>query len=345
MVVKPLVIAMTLLVAQLAHGEVIVAPQIVQKSNRQSVAVPPQRFLVLELGHMDVGEGIAVQVDVSNAMYKDLSVYVVDATNMSLIRQNQPFRYVQGEVKKLAPFVVQTKIAQFGPHYLVFDNRFAAVVEKKVAYQVATLKTLRPQQVEAIRAPLVKMYAGLKQVFNFKDFNIYVRSCGQANAFSTIATGDVTLCTELYEQMLDKPGAFAGVTLHELGHTLLNLWGSPHYGDEDVADQFATIMLLKSGEDGKRALSEWIQWFAGHDSRAQARVMLVHGDTHSLSVQRIRNIQENTRNSSDLMRRWNNVLYPQMTDGALRAIVANPAAFDDAETARRELARRAVGQN
>jgi hypothetical protein len=47
------------------------------------------------------------------------------------------------------------------------------------------------------------------------------------------------------------------------------------------------------------------------------------------------------KDSSDLMRRWNNIFYPNMTDQALRKIASNPAPFDSAEAAKRELAKRA----
>jgi hypothetical protein len=329
-------------VGGVAGAQILVAPEIIKTSPKQAVSLPAQRASIVELGSFDEGEAVGVQVEVNNAVYKDLSAYIVDAPNMALARQNLPFRYLQGETKKIAPFRVMAKIGALGPYYLVLDNRFAGVIEKKVAYQIAMVKRLTPQQSDAIRAPLMKGYAALKQQYQFRDFQIHVRSCGQANAFSTTATGDVILCTEMYEEMVNRPGAMAAVLLHELGHTLLNLWGSPHYADEDVADQFATIMLLRSGEQGRRAIAEWMEWFAGQDSRAQARVMLVNGDTHSLSTQRIRNIQENLKQSADLIRRWNNVLYPNMTDAALRTAANSPGVFDDADVAKRELTRRGV---
>jgi hypothetical protein len=145
----------------------------------------------------------------------------------------------------------------------------------------------------------------------------------------------------MFDEMSARPGAITAVLFHEMGHTLMNLWGYPNFGNEDNADQFATIMLLKFGETGKQALYEWIQWYADHDSRAQAEHMLLSGDTHSLSIQRIRNIQASMQNSADLMRRWNNILYPHMTDWALNGIVAKPASFDDADAAQRELSKRA----
>ncbi|MGH7946649.1 MAG: DUF4344 domain-containing metallopeptidase, partial [Opitutaceae bacterium] len=323
-----------------ARTEIVIAPEKITTWAKQSTLVPAQRLAIFELGTLDTGEAVGIQVHVANAVYKDLSVYVVDAPNMALARQNLQFRHVQGVSKKVAPFRVGVKIEALGPYYLVLDNRYAAVINKKVEFQVVQLRRLSTSEVQATKERLEKLYAGLRQMFVFKDFNVHVGNCGQPNAFSTLATGDVTLCNELIDQMSTRPDALTAVLLHELGHTLLNLWGLPNYKDEDVADQFATNILLRTGENGKRALSEWMQWFAEHNSRAQATNMLITGDTHSLSVQRIRNIQSDLKDASDLMRRWNNVLYPNMTDEALRSIAAKPAPFDDADSARKELARR-----
>jgi len=321
-----------------ASADVIVAPQIVTTFPKQDVTVPALQFVIYSVGNLDQGEAVGVQIEVSNAVYNDLSAYVVDAGNMALARQNLPFRYLDGATKKIAPFRLMAKIDIAGPHYVVLDNRFAQVINKKVVYQLAMVKHLSDQEIQKLKNPLEQGYSAMKKLFVFKDFNINVKSCGQVNAYSTTATGDVTLCSELLDQM--SGGTILAVFFHELGHTLLNLWGYPNFGNEDDADQFATIMLLKSGDAGTQALYEWIKSYAEHDSRAQARRMLVSGDTHSLSIQRIRNIQSWMANRADLMPRWNTVLYPNMTDWALNGIVTKPASFDDAEAAKRELARR-----
>jgi Putative metallopeptidase len=324
----------------MASAEVIIAPQAVSTAPKQHVVVPAQRLAIYELGNLEPGDAVAVQVDIANAVYKDLSVYVVDVANVALVRQNLAFRFQVGALKKVAPFRLSTKIATGGPYYLVLDNRFAAIIEKKVDYQVALLKQLSQEQIQAQKVPLEKLYAGLKNTFAFKDFNIHVRPCGHINAFSTKATGDVTICSEILADMSRQPGAMTAVLIHELGHTLLNLWGYPNYQNEDDADQFATIMLLRSGDKGKQALYEWMQWYARQDSRAQAQQMLSVGDTHALSVQRIRNIQASMNNSADLIKRWNNILYPNMTVDTLKSVVSHPASYDDPEAAKRELSRR-----
>ena len=141
-----------------------------------------------------------------------------------------------------------------GPYYLVIDNRFANVIDKKVVYQLVFVKHLSNEEIQAQKTDFEKTYTGLKQTFDFKDFNIRIGPCGQVNAFSTTETGDVTICSEIISEMSGRPGALIAVILHELGHTLLNLWGLPNFANEDDADQFATIMLLRSGEKGKQAL-------------------------------------------------------------------------------------------
>src|SRR5262249_47649568 len=150
-----------------------------------------------DLGNLDAGEGIAVQVEISNAVYKDLSAYVVDAANIGLARQGAQFRYIEGAQKRLAPFHMAARVAVGGPYYLVLDNRYAALIEKKVTYQLGYLKTLSEDQIRAQKAVFEKMYAALKGSFVFTDFNIHLKSCGQVNAFSANATGDVTICSEI----------------------------------------------------------------------------------------------------------------------------------------------------
>ena len=331
--------------AGVASAQITVEPQALRIVPKQSVTVPARRMLIYELGTYDSGEAVGAEVHVENAYYKDLSAYVVDATNMALARQNLAFKSLAGVTKRKAPFRLMARINALGPYYLVLDNRYANFISKKVIYQVAGIKHLSQQQVEAIRAPLTRAYADLKRTFVFKDFNIHIRHCGQVNAFSTTATGDITLCTEIFQDLAAQPGAMTAVFFHELGHTLLNLWGYPDYQNEDVADEFAVTMMLRfGGEQGKQAISEWMDWFAKRNSRAEAANMLVNGDTHSLSVQRIRNIQRYVTNSSDLMRRWDTILYPHMTRRALAAVVSHPASYDDVGAAKRALAMRQSAQ-
>jgi hypothetical protein len=135
-------------------------------------------------------------------------------------------------------------------------------------------------------------------------------------------------------------GAFIAILLHEYGHSLLNKWGEPGSSEEDMADQFATAMLLRAGDNGRQLLQEWISYWTARDSRAEAVVQLQRGDTHTLSIQRARNIQAAINFPGDFVRRWNKMLYRHMTKDALGKIVAKPSKADDIDLAQEALRKK-----
>ena len=93
------------------------------------------------------------------------------------------------------------------------------------------------------------MYDELKRTYIFNDFHISIQRCGKQNAFSDQGTGDITICTELWDSLhkegLDKAIFF--IIFHEMGHTMLDLWGLPLSDNEDAADEFSTIFLMMIG--------------------------------------------------------------------------------------------------
>jgi hypothetical protein len=326
------------LVAGGAGAEVTVTPQF-NAIRQHTVVVPAGRMWIVQLGALKPAVRILVELKVDGTD-KDLGAYLVDSANAAAARQGSAFHYFLGEKRKSAPFRLDAKVPAAGVFSLVLDNRFAKGEGKKVAYRVTILGSLPEEQRKAVKAAFEKAYAAMKQVLEFKNFNIDVKPCDKVNAYSAHATGNVTICTEIIADMANRPGAMAAVFFHELGHTFLNLWGYPNYRNEDDADQFATVMLLRIGESGKKALEQWIQWYAARDSQAEAQYMLTVGDTHFPSVQRIRNIRAWTQNGDDLIRRWNRILYPNMTTRTLEAIVSHPQPIDDPAAAKRELASR-----
>jgi hypothetical protein len=100
-----------------------------------------------------------------------------------------------------------------------------------------------------------------------------------------------------------------------------------------MADQFATVTLLKVGDKGRELLLQWAQYWGQRDSRTEAQNQLVRGDTHSLSIQRARNIQQHMNFPEDLTRRWNKMLYRHMTRQALQQIVSQPRKSEDVDLA------------
>lgn len=305
---------------------------------QQTVDIGAGEYWVLPLARRAVGNAYEVRIESGNKVFKDVTAFIADEENVKRFRHRQPYR-ADGVQKGVAPFAIRGAVRTQGNYYLVIDNSYALLVDKRVVVTVKMINKLPDSAVEHMKSTLEKMYGSLKQNLVFPDFNIHVRPCGQANAFSSLTSGDIVLCTEMISRLASKPGALLGVLSHELGHTLLNLWGLPGGDDEDVADEFALVVLLEK-EDGGKAIEEYAAYFERGNAEKEAEFKLRTGDRHSLSVQRIRNIREHTTHASALFQRWNKQLYPHMTEEALRKIVAQPSANDDATLAREELARR-----
>ena len=309
---------------------------------QQTVDIGAGKYWVLPLARRAIGNAYEARVETSNKVYKDVTAFITDEENLARFRRRQPYR-AEGVEKGVAPFAIRGTVRTPGKHYLVIDNSYARLMDKRVVVTVKMVNNLPDAAVEHMKSTLEKMYGSLKQQLVFPDFNIHVRPCGQANAFSSLTSGDIVLCTEMISRLASKPGALLGVLGHELGHTLLNLWGLPGGDNEDIADEFASVVLLDKADGGK-AIEEYAAYFERGNAEKEAEFKLRTGDRHSLSIQRIRNIREHATHANALFQRWNRQLYPHMTEDALQKIVAQPSANDDAALARVELARRSGGK-
>jgi len=134
-----------------------------------------------------------------------------------------------------------------------------------------------------IRIPL----DSLDDVYDIPKFKVVVKPCGAINAFSA---PDITICSELVADLLEKDAADAlpVVVLHEVGHTLLNLWGLPGWDNEDVVDEFAGSLIVSVRP---QALSAMAKWLGSQDSLSAAAVQLSQDERHSIPIQRARNFE------------------------------------------------------
>jgi hypothetical protein len=155
------------------------------------------------------------------------------------------------------------------------------------------------------RSLIANMIGDLDRSWVLPNFNVVVRPCGSANAYSN---PNIVICTELVADLLrqDAGDAFRFVFTHEMAHTLLALWGLPGYDNEDVADDFAATLC------GKFPAEIWaaLRWLSTNDSIDEAVQQLINGDRHTVSIQRARNIQAVLANRDDALMRWNRLLAP-----------------------------------
>ncbi len=134
------------------------------------------------------------------------------------------------------------------------------------------------------------------------DLTIVMGNCGQENAFYSAEKKQVVLCNELIGRFAvlfnqgDKSEQEIGeaivnttlfVFFHEVGHALVDVLNLPTTGrEEDVVDEFSTLLLLEGGEDGEKAVISAAEWFLIEGSKNDQLEKLAFWDEHSLDMQR-----------------------------------------------------------
>lgn len=327
----------------ISFAEVFVFPVMATDAVINNYIVSPGSFQIIQLpGKGSVQDTYSIKIDAANAIYKDITAYIIDQQNLSLYQRGYPFRGI-GYQKAIAPFVIQGSTQTLGPKYLILDNRYAAIISKKLNISVEAKLPLDLTEQQKIEKTFAQLYANLKINLIFPDFNIHVEPCGQANAFSeSFGTGDVHYCTELISQLArtNNQGAFTAIFLHEVGHSLLGLWGIPGNNNEDIADEFSTYVLMSSGPSGYALLDRSLDFWQNRDSVSEAANIIQNGDRHSLSIQRIRNIKENMQRGESFIKRWNQLIYQHATEKALNKVINNPSYGDDVDLAQNVLKQR-----
>lgn len=304
---------------------------------RQTVQVPAGRVSAYDLT-LEPGTTLSADFRVSGGANDQIKVWLVDAVNYQLLLAGRQFRYftgTSGSVRNTAKYAFQ--VPQANIYYLVLDNRGAWLLPRNVQlYVYARLPQQTPQQIEA-QKKMNSMYSGLKSFFIFDDFHLSIQHCGLENAFSD---PNITICMELVESLHDQnlDQAVAFVLFHELGHTLLRSWGQPGWDNEDMADEFATALLIL-GKQQQTALSA-AQWWASQTSEQEALAKLWLDDRHTVSPQRARNIIHWLNQPDELVRRWLRVLTPNMQTEALEKMLADSDPRIDKALVRGELAKR-----
>ena len=149
-----------------------------------------------------------------------------------------------------------------------------------------------------------------------KPLNLVGRPCGEPNAFYVPDEKSIFICYELVDLIVrqaDKAkgpdrrkklpeesrallavGAVTFITLHEMGHALIDILELPVTGrEEDVADQIATFLTLRELKDEEeQEFAFWTvvggSWF--FDMLGSQRLNSNMADEHSLDGQRVYNI-------------------------------------------------------
>jgi hypothetical protein len=133
------------------------------------------------------------------------------------------------------------------------------------------------------------------------ELRVAFEECGGPDSYYDENSHEIVICYELidaYSELFSRThkartardeavkGAFAAMFLHEVGHALIHGWDLPITGrEEDVADQFSTLMLINSfphGDEMALNSARSFELLADLESGLEKN----YSDPHSLDQQR-----------------------------------------------------------
>lgn len=240
------------------------------------------------------------------------------------------------------------RVPTSGDYYLVIDNRDGDAARAVTLAVTASADAAAPadlqNRLERAHAELERFERNLRRLFVFDELDIRIRRCGTANTFADAVSDTIYICAELGRKLLegtdDRAQArniFLFAVLHEVGHVLLRQWDYPFYENEEVADEFATVLLVMLGQ-GERARS-LVDYFAGLSPEEELARKRDRDDRHPLSVQRARTIG-GWLEDPGLARRWQKVLVPHMQTDVLQALARSPTPWTAPDRVAHELEAR-----
>jgi Putative metallopeptidase len=229
-------------------------------------------------------------------------------------------------------------LAAGGDYFLVFDNRSAG--EPRAI--TVMVRGTHGKQWGTTQQTLAEFERRLHQLFIFDPFPIRAELCGKPIAFN--GPSGIVLCEEyarkLYDTLADQAKAGDAILFtlfHELGHILLAQWKFPFFDNEEVADEFATVLMVML--DQRERVRANAEYFAANPSVAEAIAKTFRDDRHLLSAQRALNIVR-WLNDPQLLRKWQTIFVPHMQTAVLERLLRQRTAWTDRALVEKELAAR-----
>lgn len=314
-----------------------------QQSARLSAKVEAKKIHTTRLGNLPEGAKLSIEIESDGYVV----VLLLDKDGLAAFPDAEHPTF-EGKTSDRLKFSLL--VPGSGDYYLLVDNREGSEAR---TFTLSVLASAEPDTAlpENAAAKLKRAYqeldafeAKLRTVFVFDDVNFKIGRCGSANAFSGGDT--IYICVEIGRRLMEDIGdkdkardALLFGMLHEVGHVLLEQWNYPFYDNEEVADEFATALMVMFGQAERARVQA--EYFGRQSPDEELERKRDRDDRHPLSVQRARNIV-NWAEDPDLLRRWQKILVPHMQTKALRALEANPKSWVDAKLVRKELASRGV---
>lgn len=327
-----------------SHGEVYVEPS--QILYYDTVVVGPGETAIYPVTYSADSSNVQLRLilNVMGGANNDINVFLLDSENFDRYSVGSQF-FVYQDASGLVKNSMNVSFVPPKPdtYRFILDNRNSIIAKKTVNLNISVLYSELLPGHQATKKSWENFYAALKKFFIFPDFDITVKRCGTENAYSD---PNITICDELiaaYNQH-GHAEALVWTLFHEMGHSLLRLWGYPTWDNEDTADEFATVMFVMSGDQEKTAkiLQEVVDEWATRSSKSEAMGKLYQDDRHTLSIQRARNISNWIKQSDEIARRWQKWFVPNLQTSVLVELSGKPKTWTDMKLVQEELQKRGV---
>jgi len=295
--------------------------------------IPPGKWKSIRLKNLPRDAVVAVQV-VSNG---GVAVAFLDSRDhQDFSRTSRPL--FLGRLEKRVSFAVS--IPAKGDYFVVLDNRSGQ--EPRAVTVMVRAARASTNQARSAKEILSRFEQQLHQIFVFDPFPTGVKQCGRPKAFA--GTSGIFLCAEyvhyLYDVLKDQKrtkDALSFSLFHEAARALLSKWNHPFSANEEMADEFATVLMIMVNQ--KSRVFATAEYFIKNPSASETLLKLFGDGPHPLSVQRARNILSWARDPQ-LARKWQKVLVPHMQTALLRRLQHQPTPWTDLSLVENELLQR-----
>ncbi|MGD2127003.1 MAG: DUF4344 domain-containing metallopeptidase [Desulfobacteraceae bacterium] len=300
---------------------------------RLNVDIPAGQWKGARLRNLPKDAVVAVQVESDG----DILVALLDAASYQASPDKRRPLFT-GRVEKRLSFSVTIQTS--GDHYLVFDNRSGT----QTRALTITVRAARGSgdQMEAANKILRMFERQLHRIFVFNPFPMGVKQCGSPKAFAD--GSGIVLCAEYVHHLYDIIGdqektkdALSFSIFHEIGGMLLSRWNHPFSSNIEVADEFATVLMVMV-KHKKRAAGA-ARYLMDNPTKTVMLKKLFQDERHPLTVKRARNVLRWLKDQ-ELVRSWQKTLVPHMQTALLNKLKVRPTPWTDLSLIEKELAKR-----
>lgn len=301
-----------------------------------SAIVAPGKATALRLERVIVGSELQLELSSSQPLQVSL---LNEPDYRRFPKAGSPL--YSGELEQ--NLAIRVRPPSSGDYYLILQHPGTAGIKADVKIRLR-VSTVQPNLLknDALQAQMNAISYSLAKLFEFEGISIQPAQCGFANLLAT--NGTVYLCIE-YVQALRDSSADAQQAkalllfglLHEISHLLLQQWDLPFYGNEELADQFATVLAGIMGRgDAATAQADYFA-MQGSEQFSDARSSLA---SHPRAASRATNIRRWSQAGDEHVKAWMPFLIPHMTSDFLRQLLPKPPTWVTTEQLTVELKRR-----